>query len=268
MAITIYEKFESRLITESNEPTAELRYTVKGTNDDYSARVTVRAGSPVAFDVYNDGSLVLWRESISVEPVGDELWDGIVRYSRVPPTDESTFSFDTGGGTQHITQALNSVARYAPPGKTAPDCKGAIGVTPDGVEGVDIAVPVYQFSETHYLPDSLVTPAYKATLFDLTGCVNDATFKGFAVGEVLFLGAGGTKRGAGDWEVGYRFAASPNVTGQTIGDITGIDKKGWEYLWVRYEHKKDETANELIQRPISVHIERVYRTNNLNDLGI
>ncbi len=69
-------------------------------------------------------------------------------------------------------------------------------------------------------------------------------------------------------DAGYRFAASPNVTGQTIGDITGIDKKGWEYLWVRYEHKKDETANELIQRPISVHIERVYRTNDLNDLGI
>ncbi|MCA9228150.1 MAG: hypothetical protein KDA47_21155, partial [Planctomycetales bacterium] len=38
-------------------------------------------------------------EGISVEPVGDELWDGIVRYSRVPPTDESTFTFDTGGGT-------------------------------------------------------------------------------------------------------------------------------------------------------------------------
>jgi len=44
--------------------------------------------------------------------------------------------------------------RQRPPGKTAPDFKGAIGVTHDNVEGVDIAVPVYSFSETHYLADS------------------------------------------------------------------------------------------------------------------
>lgn len=268
MAITIHEKFESRLVTMGQDPTAELRYTVRGTNDDYSARVTVQAGSPVAFDVYNDGTLVLWRESISVEPVGDELWEGIVRYSRVPPTDESTFSFDTGGGTQHITQSRQNVARYAPPGKTAPDCKGAIGVTPDGVEGVDITVPVYQFSETHYLPDSLVTPAYKATLFALTGRVNDGTFKGFAAGECLFLGATGSKRGSGDWEITYRFAASPNATNLTLGDITGINKKGFEYLWVRYEDVEDTTAKALVKRPTAVYVEKVYLGGDLDLLGI
>lgn len=62
-----------------------------------------------------------------------------------------TFSFDTGGGAQHITQSLANVARYAPPGQTAPNFKGAIGVTADSVEGVDITVPVYHFAETHYL---------------------------------------------------------------------------------------------------------------------
>jgi hypothetical protein len=55
--------------------------------------------------------------------------------------------------------------------------------------------------------------------------VNDSGFKGFAAGECLFLGAAGTKRGSGDWEIGYRFASSPNVTGLTVGDITGINKK-------------------------------------------
>ena len=72
MPITIHEKFDSRLVTMGNDPSAELRYVVRGTNDDYSARVTVQAGSPIAFDVYNDGTLVLWRESISLEPVGDD----------------------------------------------------------------------------------------------------------------------------------------------------------------------------------------------------
>ncbi|MCA9249612.1 MAG: hypothetical protein KDA54_00635 [Phycisphaerales bacterium] len=268
MAITIHERFESRLVTMGNDPTAELRYTVYGTNDDYSARVTVQAGSPVAFDVYLDGSLVLWRDHISVEPIGDELWEGIVRYSRVPATDESTFSFDTGGGTHHITQSLGNVAKYAPPGKTAPDSQGAIGSTPDGVDGVDITVPTYQFSETHYLADSFVTPTYKATLFALTGRVNDDTFKGFEAGEVLFLGAAGSKRGAGDWEITYRFAASPNVTGQTIGDITDIDKKGWEYLWVRYEDFEDTFAKAMVKRPAAVYIEKVYDDGDFGEIGI
>ncbi|MCK4343502.1 MAG: hypothetical protein KAY37_17450 [Phycisphaerae bacterium] len=77
------------------------------------------------------------------------------------------------------------------------------------VEGVDIAVPVYHFSETHYLPDAIVSPAYRGTLFSLTGKVNGGAFKGFAAGECLFLGAAGAKRGSGDWEITFRFAASP-----------------------------------------------------------
>jgi hypothetical protein len=120
-----------------------------------------------------------------------------------------------------------------PPGQTAPNFKGAIGVTADSVEGVDITVPVYHFAETHYLADAVVTLAYKLTLFALTGRVNNSAFKGFAAGECLFLGAAGTKRGSGDWEVGYRFAFSPNVTGLTVGDITGINKKD-SHLCVRY----------------------------------
>jgi len=69
----------------------------------------------------------------------------------------------------------------------------AIGVTDTGVEGVEIVVPVYNFSETHYLPDGQVTQGYKLTLFGLTGKVNNGSFRGFAAGEVLFLGASGSK---------------------------------------------------------------------------
>lgn len=50
------------------------------------------------------GLLFLPRESVSVQPVGDLLWERIVRYGTVPQTNESVFSLDTGGGAQHITQ--------------------------------------------------------------------------------------------------------------------------------------------------------------------
>jgi hypothetical protein len=136
------------------------------------------------------------------------------------------------------------------------------------VEGVDITVPVYHFSETHYLDDAVVTEPYKGTLFSLTGKVNSGAFRGFAAGECLFLGAAGTKRGQGDWEITFRFAASPNVTGLTIGDITGIAKKGWEYLWVRYADAEDAAAKALVKKPVAVYIEKVYEEGDFSLLGI
>jgi hypothetical protein len=131
-----------------------------------------------------------------------------------------------------------------------------------------LTVPVYHFSETHYLPDVIVTPAYRGTLFNLTGKVNGGAFKGFAVGECLFLGAAGAKRGSGDWEITFRFAASPNVANLTIGDITGVDKKGWEYLWVRYADRVDDTAKALVKKPVAAYVERVYEYGDFGLLGI
>ena len=135
-------------------------------------------------------------------------------------------------------------------------------------EWVDITVPVYSFSETHYLDAAVVTPAYKGTLFSLTGKVNSASFKGLAAGECLFLGASGSMRGAEDWEITYRFAGSPNRTGLVVGPISGISKKGWEYMWVRYADSEDAAAKAIVKKPVAVYIERVYEEGNFAALGI
>ena len=133
---------------------------------------------------------------------------------------------------------------------------------------MDITVPVYNFTETHYVATGLVTGAYKAALFALTGKVNNATFRGFAPGEVLFQGASGSKRGPDDWEITYRFAASPNVSGLVVGSMTGISKRGWEYLWVRYEDAEDTAAKALVKQPLAVYVEQVYPYGNFAGLGI
>lgn len=77
---------------------------------------------------------------------------------------------------------------------TAPELQGAVGVTADGVESMDIAVPVFQFSATHAFSDEPVTTAYKVARFSLTGKTNTGGFRGFSAGEVLFLGASGSRR--------------------------------------------------------------------------
>ncbi|HON68242.1 MAG TPA: hypothetical protein PLS23_17275 [Phycisphaerae bacterium] len=273
MAITCTENIDSRQYTEGQS--AELLYTIRGTADEGAAVSSLAATSPGEFQG-------MVRQPLSVEPVHIDtthpdtcLWTGTVHYAPFeypdpPQTGDSSFSFDTGGGTQHITQSLQTVGRYAASG-TAPDFGGAIGVTHDNVEGVDITVPVYNFSETHYLPASQVTNAYKGTLFQLTGKVNNAPFRGLAAGECLFLGASGSRRGTGpddDWEITFRFAGSPNRTGISVGPITGISKKGWEYLWVRYADAEDTGSNTLVKQPVAAYVEKVYEDGNFAALGI
>ncbi len=275
MPVEVFEKFESRKSTKANQASqssAELGYIVRGTDNDIAARDAAQANSPSTYDT-------LPRQSIQIEPIGPQLWDVAVRYSQdstsgTSTPSEASFNFETGGGTQHITQSLQTVQRRPAPGTTAPDFGGAIGVTADGVEGVDITVPVYQFSETHYFSNVQVTASYKGAIFSCTGKTNAGAFKGFAPGEVLFLGASGSKRGdgsgvgGGDWEITFRFAASPNQTGLSVGSITGISKKGWEYLWVRYADAEDTGSGAIIKKPIAAYVERVYDAANFGALGI
>jgi hypothetical protein len=272
MPIEVREKFESRRLVKAANGTnssAELAYIVIGTDDDIAAHNALEAEAPATY-------ATLPRQSVQIEPLGPGLWEGQARYGLSgggggTPTGESTFQFDTGGGTQHITQSLATLQRVPAPGMVAPDFQGAIGVSTDGVEGIDITVPVYHFAETHYKPDNQITGAYKGVLFNLTGKVNGDGFRGFAPGEVLFLGASGSKRGSGaeaDWEITYRFAASPNVTGLSIGPINGINKKGWEYLWVRYADQEDTAAKAIVKRPIAAYVERVYESGSFAALQL
>ena len=268
MSITVAEKIDSRESSTGDNATVALKYLVSGTADDLAAKAALGTYSPETYDG-------LIRQSREVEAIGDPTvslaWEGTVRYGvkgNKPETGESSFSFDTGGGTQHITQSISTVQSYAPAGSTPPNFQGAIGVTKDSVEGVDITMPVYNFSETHYFDASVVTSAYKGLLFHKTGMYNNDDFKGFDPGEVLFLGASGSKRGKGDWEISFRFAASQNRDEIMVGSIGPISKKGWEYLWVRYEDAEDTAAKAIIKRPVAAYVEKVYYGTDFTSLGI
>jgi len=82
------------------------------------------------------------------------------------------------------------------------------------------------------------------------------------------LGASGSKRGDADWEITFRFAASPNRTNFQVGPITVAAKKGWEYLWVRYADAEDATVKVLVKRPVAAYVEKVYPDGSFAALGI
>jgi len=255
---TIAERFDSRPSTSGDSPGIDLLYVVRNTENEAEVRSLVAATTPAS---YEDLDLT----SISTEPQGGGVWYATARYSLVDNAGD--YEFDTSGGTQRLATSLATLQRVALPGYSAPDYQGAINVAEDRVEGVDITVPVFNFSESKSIAAANVTTPFKYNLFQLTGRVNNGTFKGFAKGEVLFLGATGTKRGRERWAITYKFAASPNVINQPLGSGgLSVTKEGWEHLWVRFE--EEIHSHRLIKIPVAYYIERVYPYGNLADLGI
>lgn len=188
-----------------------------------------------------------------------------------PDEDEETtsFAFDTGGGTMHRNQSLKTVSKVP---NDAPDFNGAIEVDNEGnVNGVDVTMPVLNFTETHTMNGSRVTTSYKKSVAALTGTVNGSSFRGFSAGEVLFLGASGTKRSKkpnAPWEITFRFAVSPNQSSLQIGKLKVSNKKGWDYLWVRYADKVAENKKNVIKEPVAAYVEQVYPTGDFGNLGL
>jgi hypothetical protein len=259
VSIELFEAWDSGRFSDGISSSYELRYIITGTDDETDVLAALIGSAP---DIYYG----MRRMAVEAEPLGGGIWQCTVPYEG---KNETVYTFETGGSTQHITQSLATIARHAPSGFTAPDFFGAIGVNGDSIDGVDVTVPVFNFTETYRFPGATVSGTFKMNLFNCTGKVNNASFRGFAAGEVLFMGASGTKTGIDDWEISYKFAASPNVTSLAVGGgITVSAKKGWEYLWVRFADAEDTTAKALVKRPVAAYVEQVYPTANFSTLGI
>ena len=235
----------------------------------------------------------LRAESYSVEYEGDTAWKVTINYEKIGADDltqsgplKRVRSFDTTGGQQHITQAkANGLfigeRKYGPAGyNDGPDQKGAINVDDNGPQGVDVLVPALSWTEQYDVPSSYVTSAYIRKVHLLTACTNDAPFRGFLKGEVLFAGMTGSQewdaqKGDGPWSLSYRFVASPNrgpdlggLPAEPIGDITTYNKYGHEYLWVKYATQEDTTNKQLLRVPLTVYVDKVYDEGDFSKLGI
>jgi hypothetical protein len=217
--------------------------------------------------------LNLYRTNVALTNMGPLLWHVEVTYGpydkKEPEAGDFKWSFQTGGGNKHITQAITHIGEY---GTDAIDHKGTIGLNENGdVEGVDIPEAAFEWTEDRKLLLASYGWAYAGIVGGLTYTVNNATFRGLPIGSVLFKGASGSQSAKDPLllEFTYTFAYSPNVTGKTVGDITGIDKKGWEYLWVEYATEGgDAGAKKLPKRPSQVNVEKVYEAGDFSLLGI
>jgi hypothetical protein len=204
----------------------------------------------------------LLLESISATPLDTpETWSVTAQYKSLVRDDDGndvdyTFSGTTSGQSQNITQGLD----YRKFGN-GPNFAGAINVTENGVDGVDIVIPKLEFQIDKVLRKSTKWFEYLMHITQLTGSVNAAPFGLFARGEVLYLGADFSVQGGGDTNFTHKFMASPNRTiannnALKFGPISNVEKMGHDYLWVDYIAM--EESGFVIREPRTVHVHQVY----------
>lgn len=219
----------------------------------------------------------------NVDQVGADSWVITVTYGpeELKKSEAGTVrvTYDTAGGTAKVFQAIETVEVYAADGGTEPDFFNTINNDGENIEGVDVPTPVFKLTvRVTFEADDLPEPG---DVFSLTGKTNEAEFSvrdtvkdrtyTFNSGEALFLG--GTESEAtpdGLVDVTYAFDCLPSVENITVGSISGIDKKGWEYLWVRYEKKEEGTGASkiLVNRPKFVVVQKVAYEGDFDVLQI
>lgn len=297
MAVTLFEKVESRsVLVERSTAGFTARFIATGS----SSEVEVYQAAVLDTTVSYFGTL--FRSAIRVEPRGgNSFWDVEIDYAPIPPREAIQapgldggnggnggeapaqqapdpgaplgpgYGFSTLGGNTRIFQNKSTVSRTQSlgaiaDGRALPDHHGAIGVTKEGAEGIDIVSRNTEFQID--LRRRNVTTNYIRSLSALTGSVNDAPFYGFARGEVLFLGCEGRYTVSDLWQVTHKFAVEPNRNNLVVSrDEAGVAQitipgqtLGWDYVDVAYYEKP--AGGIRVLRPEYAVVHRVYDLTN------
>lgn len=183
---------------------------------------------------------------------------------------DETVDYDTVSVPMIVTHSKETVQRYG----DAPDMGGAIDVDKDGnIKGCDVSIGAASMNITHFFRRTQFNDTLRNKILFHAYRVNNAAFRGFDAGEVLYTGASINPSGEGSsklWQVVYHYMISPNTTAAEIeGFTTNVAKKGWEYVWVRYGRlTRTSTTPVLCYKPIGVYVERVYSSYDLSSMGI
>jgi hypothetical protein len=251
-------------------------WNVIGYADRASAKAALILGTPNVLDG-------LLRNSATMEFVDEGTYTGTIGYGLLPLPEqgEVSFSASTKGGTATVTQAIDTYDAVAIAGFTPPDTYGAIGLDADGnVSGVSVTVPKATFSLEIHLDFDAITDTYWSYLESITGMVNAKKFKGRKPHDVEFLGAdfdGTTRMGTDDQALArlrFDFLAEPSRLRSDSNGIAipglerDIDKRGHDYLEIRYGEFIDDDSKAKVRRPVAAWSRQVKPAANFAKIGI
>ena len=250
--VTVTEKITSRSTNLSRDPSVELIYNAHGTEDDIKVTAAIAQKAPA---VYRG----LKRSSIDVKPVDYNVWEATVTYSLDEDERFQTdISWSTTGKTQKIFRSYNTESTLdfdRNPWQDPPDFDRLINCTPEGVEGVEITLPVLNFTESHKYKPSEVTSDLIQKLSQATGSINSEKFRNFTKGEVLFKGISGNT--SNDIvTISFEFAVAESWTWTHGENLYSIE--GWNYLWYFNIPQMDLRTGYTVQVPMAAYEEQVY----------
>lgn len=272
MAITVKELTKSR---EKTSTWCEIKLWARATGADAEDDAAVKA----AFDAFITdmcGPGLVYQKLVyqdyHVEHAGGGIWFAEYRFGILQlaliEMGQSEFSFEIGEhGNRHMTQALTHVASFPATGLAAANYGGLIGYDPQSgnVAGCDVPDSTFAFSVSWSPPLGTLTSQYVSTLYKNRNRMNSAPWSvrtgdgqilTFDTHEVLWRGFGGRRRTSEGWGLVYQFEANANLRNQTVANIAGINKDGWDYLWFEYDWN-DANPNVLCKTAVAAHVERV-----------
>jgi len=255
MVIELFKSDEGVLSRDGKRDSSTRLYLAMG----YSTRTAALAAVAVVAPAVNPTDN-LAKQAYSAEQIAVQDWIIRVEYGAIEPLDvgEFTFSWDSTGATAHLS-VPRSCEVYPVDGYTAPtDLKKAIAVDRDRrVQGVDVPAPSLKITLSYRMPKATVTLAYVRQLSRCVGKTNLYEYAGFEPYEMLFLGSTGRAGTATDPTIDFNFLIGENLVGQTFGDIAGVDKHAHDLIWPWFGDAKDETADELITKPLALYVDEV-----------
>lgn len=243
-------------INDAAQTTSTLKFLVFAAADETEVLAAATAADGVPTEYM---SISLTKLNI-VSRLTEDIWEIEAVYA---PEDSGTgggggdddvddFSFGVSTETKNVVESFNT-KKYP---TDAPDPASGIN---DG-KGVDIMMPAMTFTVT-----KTRTSCDPSDIAATVGSVNSNSFHGFAAGEVLQIGASGSKTGSAKWRVGKTFAVRKNESGKKVGTVTGIEAKGWEYVWTKTGEKLNSDTGKPEKTVLGVYVEQVYPENTLSD---
>jgi len=244
----------------------ERSFLCKGTTDPLEARQAIlNQRIPLELDVFANLNL----DSLGWELYArDDQWKFKALYSFTPQPGNYTINMDSTGGTVNVMEAF-AQTRTDAPGETGGNFGTSINVDKQGnPKGVSKVIPALKLNIAARLSAGITADplAYAKLVTNVTGYTNSAPYLTFAAGELLFLGATGEI--VGDTPLlTYTFAASPNLTGLNIGNIT-VNKGGHQYIWFSYKTQKDTPSGLNVEIATAAYVATVYGAADFSVLGI
>ncbi|MEL7267599.1 MAG: hypothetical protein AAFP69_22700 [Planctomycetota bacterium] len=258
---------------------SRLQFIVDGVDDEKEAIAKLNAIVP---DTTEIGDKVKVFDGADLRQVGPRTFHASIDYEE--PTNslgggavhspsavgESTFEFDTQGGTTTITQAIQQ-EKY---GNDPIDYGNSINVVEGKPQGVEVYQSTLRLSIHQRFDGGTINIPWVRSIAYLTTTTNLTPFLGFDAGELLFLGSRGRQprhyasNGVvvpGERTMSFDFLFAPNLTLNIDGHE--FDAKGHEVVWIDWSTWVSNSGQEFSQAR-GIYVAVVYKQAEFRRFGI